>query len=103
MAQMSNATFQRRLAEILTDGLHTAGIRAKIEIEPRRGTNLCHVWVISKDRDRLGPFEWDALLWRLIRAEFGSDADFRITTIYTVTPAELRRYRANEAAETARA
>jgi hypothetical protein len=99
MAEMTVPQFRRRLEEILTEGLHAAGIRATIELEPVHGTKLTRVYVVSRQRDKLSPTDWDALLWRLIQEEFGNEANTRITTIYTLTPAELKAYRANVEAE----
>lgn len=100
MAEMTVPQFRRRLKEVLTEGLRASGISVRVEVEPVPGTKLSRVYVVSKHRDNLGPTEWDTLLWRLIHNEFGHDADVRITTIYTLTPAELKRYRTNLEAET---
>jgi hypothetical protein len=94
-APLTLKNFADQLPQLLEDDLANAGVRAKVEVEKVPKTRLHRVFVVSKHRDRLRPSEWDALVWRILRNHFGPDADLRVSSIFTVTPQELRNYRAH--------
>ena len=51
------ATFTNRLRDGLIQGLQTAGIKAKVDIEPVEGTKLHRVFVVSDAFAKLRPAE----------------------------------------------
>ncbi len=96
MAQMTNGDLQRRVEQVLRDGLSELDIDAQVDVEPVAQSRLVRVFVVSDQRDSLSPTEWDRTLARLVRDRIGPEAESRIGMIYTVTPGEMEKFRAEE-------
>ncbi len=82
--------FANRLRQVLRQGLREAGIEAKVQVEPIRGTKLHRVIVVADGFEKLRPSERQDLVWRIIdrKPEF-ADEQLRISMIYTLTNDEL--------------
>jgi hypothetical protein len=81
--------FERRLAQVLIEGLKIGGIRAKVETEPVPHTKLTRVLVTARAFDSLRPSERQDLVWRIVSRAFDPEDQFRISMILTLTPNEL--------------
>jgi hypothetical protein len=81
--------FDARIRRVLLDGLKTAGIKARIFIEPLQRTRLHRVTVISSEFGQLRPTERQDLIWRIINQEFSPEEQLQISMIVTLSPHEL--------------
>ena len=83
------ATLKRRLHDDLIQGLQTAGIAAKVDIERVQGTKLHRVFVVADAFAKLRPAERQDLVWRIVDQSLTADERLRISMIFTVTKSEL--------------
>ena len=92
MAQVTDAQFDETLQQVLAEGLRDVGLEVTVRVEPIPETRLHRVFVITSQRDRLKPSEWQNVLWRIIHHRLGEDAEFRISMILTLTPEDWETY-----------
>jgi hypothetical protein len=83
------ATFASRLRNDLVQGLDKAGIKARVDTEPVKGTKLHRVFVIANAFAHLRPAERQDLVWRIVDQSLMPDERLQISMIYTVTESEL--------------
>ncbi len=83
------ATLGSRLRDVLIQGLDTAGIEARVDIERVQGTRLHRVFVIADAFAKLRPLERQDLVWRIIDQSLTPDERLQVSMIYTVTESEM--------------
>lgn len=83
------APFEVRLADVLHEDLRKAGIHAEVETERVPDLDLYRVLVTAPEFRSLWSSERQDLVWRIVDHHFSRDEQFRISSIYTLTPDEL--------------
>ncbi len=89
-SSVKSGTFEKKLHQILTEGLKKSGIRSHIETQAIRMTKLYRVLIIASKFKNLRPSERQDLVWRIIGQHLQPDDQLQISMIYTLTPEEAR-------------
>lgn len=78
-----------RLKQSLERDLAKVGLKPKsVVVEPVEGTKLYRILVISPSFRKLGHFERQDLVWKIIENTLGRDERLHVSIIRTLTPSE---------------